>query len=446
MAYSPSDDVSQYQPANLWTSTPEYAPTPGYFGRTSESSCSSPEYVPDDHCSTHQQPQAEQLEFLPFADWEEERVYNEQPPVYIHYRIDWKVTLNGKSIAQITEPDLVVRPSEFWQNSLKDAAERFKNRKVDHTRRVRMDDITVVASVKDRTQQDLRQQDESTKIKWAVIEKQLLMWSNLFRLGKQIKLQVSINYTEDSNAALLRSGEKRAATSVTKRMLAERDAQIDGENVSGQASAWRDVFRKIRCPGPPCRNRNGYCWQDPVGKKHYRLLTHHVKRLARLVERGHTFDTHDDMPIEIRDELYAEDQQWQERQHKMTKTPQSQGSGLPININFLPHSPQPPALATPADTPPTLPHSNPDMVDTLLIPDLPLDTAVKEYSCWQQSRVDSHALKDDIEKACDLALTNGLDLRQIHEDKNPEFFINNGVKVGVARRFVNDIREWLEQL
>lgn len=40
------------------------------------------------------------------------------------------------------------------------------------------------------------------------------------------------------------------------------------------------------------------------------------------------------------------------------------------------------------------------MVDTLLIPDLPLDTAVKDYSCWQQSRVDSHTLKDDIEKAC----------------------------------------------
>lgn len=45
-----------------------------------------------------------------------------------------------------------------------------------------------------------------------------------------------------------------------------------------------------------------------------------------------------------------------------------------------------------------------------------------------------------------LALANGLDLRQIHEDKDPEFFIRNGVKVGVARRFVNDIREWLEQL
>lgn len=161
MTYSPPDNISQFQPADPWNNTLEYAPTPGNFGRTSTSSCS-PEYVPDDHHPTHDQPQAEQLVFLPFADWEEERVYNEQPPIYIHYRIDWKVTLNGKNIAQVTEPDLVVRPSDFWQHSLKDAAEKSKNRKVDHTRRVRLDDISVVASVRDRTQQDLHQQFERT--------------------------------------------------------------------------------------------------------------------------------------------------------------------------------------------------------------------------------------------------------------------------------------------
>lgn len=47
-----------------------------------------------------------------------------------------------------------------------------------------MNDVIVVASVRYRAQQDLRQQDESTNIRWTVMEKQLLMWSNLFRLGK----------------------------------------------------------------------------------------------------------------------------------------------------------------------------------------------------------------------------------------------------------------------
>lgn len=45
-----------------------------------------------------------------------------------------------------------------------------------------------------------------------------------------------------------------------------------------------------------------------------------------------------------------------------------------------------------------------------------------------------------------MALANGLDLAQIHEDQSPDFFIANGVKVGVARRFVRDIQNWVKQL
>lgn len=85
MLYSPSENIFQYQPANLWTSTPEYIPTPSYFSHTSKLLCFSPEYVSDNYYSTHHQPQAEQLEFLPFADWKEKRVYNKQPPIYIYY-------------------------------------------------------------------------------------------------------------------------------------------------------------------------------------------------------------------------------------------------------------------------------------------------------------------------------------------------------------------------
>lgn len=46
--------------------------------------------------------------------------------------------------------------------------------------------------------------------------------------------------------------------------------------------------------------------------------------------------------------------------------------------------------------------------------------------------------------ARNVALENCLDLRQIHEDQDSEFFINQGVKVGAARRFVGEIKSWLE--
>jgi len=56
--------------------------------------------------------------------------------------------------------------------------------------------------------------------------------------------------------------------------------------------------------------------------------------------------------------------------------------------------------------------------------------------------VTSQTLKDDIGKASDVALTNGLNLKQIDKDQDPEFFIKHDVTVGVARCFVDDIREW----
>ncbi|RAL13419.1 uncharacterized protein BO97DRAFT_477258 [Aspergillus homomorphus CBS 101889] len=70
------------------------------------------------------------------------------------------------------------------------------------------------------------------------------------------------------------------------------------------------------------------------------------------------------------------------------------------------------------------------------------DVAVKAYCEWQESYVQIAALKAEFRKARDLALENGMDLEQIHLDQDPGFFIENGVKRGIARRFVDDISEW----
>jgi hypothetical protein len=39
-----------------------------------------------------------------------------------------------------------------------------------------------------------------------------------------------------------------------------------------------------------------------------------------------------------------------------------------------------------------------------------------------------------------MMLENGLDLKQVYKDQDPEFFIGKGIKMGIARRFVEDIR------
>ncbi|EEQ27160.1 hypothetical protein McanMca71_005271 [Microsporum canis] len=160
-----------------------------------------------------------------------------------------------------------------------------------------------------------------------------------------------------------------------------------------------------------------YCWQDPVGKKHYKLRTHHLKGLVKYVEQGGIIETHDDIPDMVRDQLYAEEQQRLEKQQK----PSSHHTAYPININVLPSQSPPAILDESAITQAQAAHSSSNAVhlDPINISGL-LDVAVEKYSNWQQTRVGSGRFKDDIKKACGIALENCLDLKLIHEDQDPD--------------------------
>jgi hypothetical protein len=85
-----------------------------------------------------------------------------------------------------------------------------------------------------------------------------------------------------------------------------------------------------------------------------------------------------------------------------------------------------------------------DITKNLNIPG-PRDDAVKEYTEWQQSNVTDEKLKADFQKACEVALENGLDLEQVYKDQDPDFFIKRGVKIGIARHFVDDISIWAKR-
>jgi hypothetical protein len=39
-----------------------------------------------------------------------------------------------------------------------------------------------------------------------------------------------------------------------------------------------------------------------------------------------------------------------------------------------------------------------------------------------------------------MMIDNSLDLEQVYKDQDPEFFIEKGIKIGITRRFVEDIR------
>ncbi|RAH51692.1 hypothetical protein BO85DRAFT_385740, partial [Aspergillus piperis CBS 112811] len=50
----------------------------------------------------------------------------------------------------------------------------------------------------------------------------------------------------------------------------------------------------------------------------------------------------------------------------------------------------------------------------------------------------------NIEKACDIVLTDNLDLKQVYENKDPDLSIEEEVSIGVARRFISDVSDWIK--
>ncbi|CAG8032789.1 unnamed protein product [Penicillium nalgiovense] len=406
--YGPWEQDSQYSP-----------PTPGYFRSPSatSSNCSPSRFTPfDDDPSSASRLRPSTLPLLQESEWQSGKAYDEDPPNCIHYFIEWRVTLNNKTVVKDTEEDLVLAPGAYWKLFLEEKLHTVLQEKVSRNKRIRVDDTAIIVSNSDRTQRDLNKRFNKTEIVWAPIEKQLRMWSSHFCRGKRLTLKICFNYIEDCNSPPSgRKGEKRGKSSVTRSMLGDRDAQLDAEeNACGQQSIWRR------------------------GKKHYRLRTQTLRRLVTYAEKGGILETHKDVPDEIRDELFMEDQQREERdKRKGGNILGGQMSHSPININV-----HPPAVATTALA---VEAAGPKPVSSLKIPGLK-DVAVKEYGEWLASNVSDDTLKAGFRQACDITLSDGFELEHIYKDQNAEFFVSKGIKPGIARSFVENIRDWVENV
>lgn len=225
-------------------------------------------------------------------------------------------------------------------------------------------------------------------------------------------------------------------------MLDERDAQLDAEQeASGQKPIWRSVYNLMRCASSTCQ-LGPYCWVDPMGKKHYQLKTHHLRRLVTHAEKGEILEGHKDVPDLVREELYMEEQQRLEKKNPKDEHIIENGAPYPpININVLPWQ----SSATGLDISAAQPAAGVKGLSPLDIPG-PRDEAVKEYGEWQVMNVTDDTLKAAFRQVCNMMLENGLDLEQVYKDQNPEFFISKGIKMGIARRFVEDIPCWVENV
>ncbi|KKO97353.1 hypothetical protein THAR02_10545 [Trichoderma harzianum] len=291
-------------------------------------------------------------------------------------------------------------------------------------------------SVTERSERNVTKRFDEINVDWPIVERQLQTWSHLLRNGKKLILKVTFNYVEAKSAGPAGQGS-------TSGQLAERQVRRDAERaVLGRTAAWEHVFAVFSCRGAPC-DRGPYCWQDTVTKKHFKLMGHQLRSLVKRVQSGEDINNHEDMPIEIREELFAEEQQQSSRKRKRANSG-SCATGLPaIHIhNTVPGQ---------ADITSAKPRvrSTPEVASLrCTLESLGMrDDVAEEYFAWHGSQVRRQVLKDEYERACELVLSKGYDLDLINDDQENvyQFLIDRGIMEGPARRVVRDVEIFLHR-
>ncbi|KAF4880973.1 hypothetical protein CGCFRS4_v016021 [Colletotrichum fructicola] len=365
--------------------------------------------------------------------------HNELQGAHMPYVVEWKLTANNRTITKDSEHNITIAPQAFWERQLKEQVQEVLRRKLPPHKTFRPVDSDVVVSVTERSQRDLVKRFDELNIDWTMVESQLQEWSHLTRAGKKLRIDISFNFVVSRQETTSVGRTKRRRRSVTDQMLSDRALQINAEESSTSlAPVWPSVYNLMRCTGPPCR-AGPYCWRDRATQKHYQLKTHHLRSLVKYAKREGMLKTHDDMPDFLRDQLYAEEESYRRRRRRLDST----GSQHHVDVD----NPVGLAVLEPAALPPaTTPAVNPlgyhrDILD---IPGL-RDDAMELYTEWQCSKIRDEGLKLDFRRACDVALEDGLDLELIHQGEDAAFFVERGVRRGIALRFIQDIKKWAQQ-
>ncbi|RKK82141.1 hypothetical protein BFJ68_g17571, partial [Fusarium oxysporum] len=218
------------------------------------------------------------LPLLQLSEWDETLAYDEQPLTCVHYLIEWKLKLNNRCISKDTEPDVVLAPGAYWTKYLWSKVDKLAKKKLPSNRTFHVDDTDITVCVNYKGEADLNTRSDGLGINWNMIESKLQAWSHFLLDGKRLKIGLSFNYIETSQSGSV-VARGRGGRSATASQLAERAIYIgEEETASAEPAVWRKVYDFFRCTGSPC-GLGPHCWVDTVGKKHYKLKTHHLRAL-----------------------------------------------------------------------------------------------------------------------------------------------------------------------
>jgi hypothetical protein len=129
---------------------------------------------------------------------------------------------------------VVLAPSAYWGLFLQPKLEKLLCKKLAKNRPIKSEDTIVVVSVTECSQRDLTKRFDDTDIDWTVIERQLVVWGELFPAGKKLRLNLTFNYVETSQLSAIssRKANKSSASSITQQILTERAALLNTKEES----------------------------------------------------------------------------------------------------------------------------------------------------------------------------------------------------------------------
>ncbi|OAP55759.1 hypothetical protein AYL99_09911 [Fonsecaea erecta] len=141
-----------------------------------------------------------------------------------------------------------------------------------------------------------------------------------------------------------------------------------------------------------------------------------------LLSGGGGLETHDNVPLSITQQLYAEEQERRDR--KSGKGPGVPSGSSAVTINTLPSH----------------------VWDSSLDDDLKIeglrDVAVREFPHWLQAQYRGPSYQEEVRKAEKAILDERFGLLQAYRGRNSDFLASKGVNQGVTDSFMNDIPSW----
>ncbi|KAH8800845.1 hypothetical protein F5884DRAFT_809026 [Xylogone sp. PMI_703] len=216
------------------------------------------------------------LPLLRLSSWERDRQYDKNNPICIHYDFRWKISqrenIRRRNICLDTDRDLVLAPSDFWEDSFQIRLGKIIDELKDEGKfpgdAYTCEETIVEISIERSRQRGLTKPCKKLDIDWPLIDNHLEGLGDLFSKGKKITLSMEFVYkevTRDSTTAK----DKKKKKSATEAQKLQRLAK---------SGLWNRVYKHRRCRAKHCKY-GPHCFADKQGI-HHPLLPVHLEHIV----------------------------------------------------------------------------------------------------------------------------------------------------------------------